>query len=87
MGAKFRPHSKRLIGNPLWRKREGERERGEREGGAVRRVVDTRYEKRIEWERESRTEAMQPSSLSVSSSEPAHEMPNRTIAPNMRYSK
>ena len=49
MGAKFSPHSKRLIGNPLWRKRE-------REGGAVQRVVDTRYEKRIEWERERERE-------------------------------
>ena len=58
---------------------------GEREGGAVRRVVDTRYEKRIEWERESRTEAVQPSSLSlsVSSSEPAHEMPNQRTVPTV----
>ena len=58
---KFSPHSKRLIGNPLWRKREG---RGERRGESreQRRRGGggslTRGMKR-EWE----TETMEPSFL------------------------
>ena len=58
---------------------------GEREGGAVQRVVDTRYEKRIEWERERAGlgPCNLPLSLSVSSSEPAHEMPNQRTVPTV----